>query len=172
MSSTPGITLTAAGITVDGQYFTLVNGYQSGRQGQLHIEYKDLLAVERVRRRSKKMMFLFVGVGSLIVAAIYGIDALINIIFSDPVSAVKTGFRIARVFNVTGILNTIAAVFTGVVILAAGCLLAFAFSNRAYIELTFIGGAVRVPCASMSKADAMRLVADIQQQKGQRRPGQ
>jgi hypothetical protein len=137
------ITLTATGINIDGRYFTVVNGYQSSKRGQFHIEYKSLLAVNLIRRWSKKLMFLFILVGS-------------GLAFALPL--VRSGFRLVGADTVFGAFG-IAVGFVAV------CLLAFFFSCRAYVEFTFIGGVIRVPCKMFGNDDTKQLVEEIRTQK-------
>jgi len=136
MSNGMGISLTAAGINIDGVYYALVNGYLSKKQERIYIAYNDLLAAEYVRCRSKKLMVAFALVGSIV------------------------GFAFAYI-------HLLANAFGFIVMLSVACLLAFMISSRAYIEITFAGGAIRVPCGSMRKSAALQFVQEIWQGKEQ-----
>lgn len=133
-----GITLVPDGININGKYFSVVSGYQSTHNGQVYIAYADLLAVDYICSRSKKILLAFVLVGSLVSVAVANIGIL----------------------RLTG-----SSVFMGIVLLCLACLLAFVFSNQAYIEFTYIGGVVRVPCGGMGKANAMRFIAEVRNRK-------
>jgi hypothetical protein len=141
------ISLVDAGVTIHGRHYAVQNNYQSIRHRQIYIPYKDLLAVDRIRRRSKKLFFVFILAGSIM-------TALVNLIMR--------GFAFTRYIGGEDVLVNIIVVLT---IITASFMLAVAFSSRAYIELTFIGGIIRVPCSSMSKAKALRLVAEIRKHK-------
>jgi hypothetical protein len=149
------ITPAETGVVIDGKYFTVVGGYQSTKRGNFFIEYKNLLAVDRVRRRSKKIFFGFILLGSMWVA----VPPLFNIvrkamIFFDGIDMEYISVAIAVIVGIVFILSII-------------FLLSLLFSNRAYIEFTFIGGVIRVPCPFMRKSDTLRLVSEIRKRKEQ-----
>jgi hypothetical protein len=141
------ITHAETGISIDGKYYAVVGGYQSAKRGNFFIEYKDLLAIDFVRRRSKRIFFAFIFIGALWRVA-------------PPVF--NTLIRLVGLFGGT---EWYLAVLTIIVSLTSVCMLALLFSRRAYIEFTFIGGIVRIPCSSMRRTDALRLVAEIREKK-------
>ena len=142
-----GISLSANGIAIDGQYYTVVNGYQSVKHGQFYIEYKNILSVAYVRRRSKNMFFMFILFASLLVTMLFLPKLVVNVV---------------NLFTNEEIIST---VIQGLTALCGIILAILALSKRAYIEFTFIGGVIRVPCLSTSKLDAMNLVSKIQARK-------
>jgi len=143
------ITPAETGIIIDGKYFTVVNGYQSTKYGDFFIEYKNLLSVDRVRRRSKKIFFAFILLGSMLIAA----PPLFNILR-----------QFAYFFGETETEYVVIAIVIAV-ILCVAFLLSLLFSNRAYIEFIFIGGVIRVPCSFMRKTNELRLVSEIRERK-------
>jgi len=136
------LTITPTGVSINGRYYTLSAGYQTAQEGMQFIPYAELLNVERVRRFSKRALLLFVAIGSVVVALtdFLGNSASIFTSMEDIVSVV------------THYLLGLAIVF----------LLALLLTYRAYIEITFAGGVIRVPCTLMGKEISMRLVSEIQ----------
>ena len=57
-------TLIPGGIRISGEYYTVSNGLISKTHGKLHLHFQDLLAVEIVKRRSKKLVFAALILGS------------------------------------------------------------------------------------------------------------
>lgn len=167
-----GIAFTETGITISEPYYICINGYLSAKRGQFHIEYKNLLAVEAICRRSKKAMFIFLSVGMLFAMLVNGVQFLFGTLLGsqDMASMAKTSYKILGFFSIdTGGLDTIIAVFIGSVIFIIVLMLIFVFSSKAFIELTFIGGTIRVPCKSIRSADTKGLVSEIQRRKEQSR---
>ncbi|MCL2604127.1 MAG: hypothetical protein FWD90_06580 [Defluviitaleaceae bacterium] len=141
------ITLDETGINISGKYYTVVGGYQSSKQENFRIEYKNLLLVDHVRRRSKKIYFTFILFASLLVALPTVVIRLLQII---------------GLFTDTNVRSTI---ITLAFILSLIFLVALFFSSRASIEFTFIGGVIRVPCSNMRKNDITQLIYKIRNKK-------
>ncbi|MCL2225495.1 MAG: hypothetical protein FWB96_11070 [Defluviitaleaceae bacterium] len=55
MNST--LTFSDKRVSISGEYYTVSNGFIAEARGEIQISYKDLLAVEFVKRRSKKVMY-------------------------------------------------------------------------------------------------------------------
>ena len=51
------LTLLDNSISIDGEHYTVSNGFVTKAYGEIRIRYKDLLAVEIVKQRSKKVMY-------------------------------------------------------------------------------------------------------------------
>ncbi|MCL1842971.1 MAG: hypothetical protein FWF79_04100 [Defluviitaleaceae bacterium] len=52
------IKLLETSVSIQGEYFTVNSGFISKVHGKLQLYYKDLIAVELVKRRSKKLMYV------------------------------------------------------------------------------------------------------------------
>ena len=143
------LTVTPTGITATGRYYVLSAGYQTAQDGMQFIPYAELLNVERVRRFSKRTLLLFVAAGSIVIA--------LTSFLGDTASIFTAMEGIAAV--ITHFLLGLAIVF----------LLALLLTYRAYIEITFAGGVIRVPCNSMGKEKSMRLVSEMQDNKDKSR---
>ena len=141
------ITLTTDGIAINAPYYAIINGYSYTKQEQFYIEYRNLLAVDRVRRRSKKVFFAFILFGSLLIAI---------------VPTISRWLRIANQLNIT---DSIPNILGSMVALCVVCLIALALSNRPYIQFTFLGGVIRVPCGSINKTEMTRLISEIHNRK-------
>ena len=141
------ITLTADGIIIGAPYYAIVNGYSYAKQEQFYIEYKNILTVDRVRRRSKKIFFSFILLGSLLTLVIPAI------------------FRWLRAAQQLNIVESAPNIIGGIAVLCAVCLIALLFSNRTYVQFTFIGGTIRVPCGSIKKTETARLISEIYSRK-------
>lgn len=133
--------ITDLGVEIDGRYYIVQNNYQTAKNGQLYISHKDMLAANFVRRRSKKLFFIFILAGSAMVA----LDNFSFGIFSGIFAAEEI------IDHITIFLAMLAAAF----------LIALAFSRRPYIELTFIGGVIRVPLEKINKVQAKQIVQEI-----------
>ena len=65
-------------ISISGEYFTVSSGFISKANGEIQLKYKDLLTVELVKRRSKKLMYVALFMGSILVFAVkFKLDAVI-----------------------------------------------------------------------------------------------
>ena len=144
------ITTTDNGITTEGIYYNYQNGYMNKQSGRHFINKKDLLLVNVVRDRSKKMMFAFVLIG---LAFIW--------LYNKLLSSVKDFFTIESIFDIqdrieqaqeivekanSPLFYLVMSIIIIGIITAYCFLLHYAFSNRKYIEITYIGGCIRVRC--------------------------
>ena len=159
------IHLNESGIFIIGKYYIIVGGYLSARQGDINIPYHELLAVEYIRRRSKRILFLFTIVGFLLFTIMSGMNVLFDFLEMDFVTAINRIHHFALSSGYEHIVNTVFFVAVAITGLGALLLLTLFFSNRTYIEITFIGGIVRVPCAAIRKAESKHLVSAIQTRK-------
>jgi len=133
-------------VEINGIYYTVVNGYTKRTQGKLHIRYGSLLSVCYVKRRLKNVLFVFILVGSVL-----------SIITSYLMSKMK----LLRFINEIGASNTLQTLLTVIAVFFLFCMFALFFSKQPYIEISYIGGVVRIPCFRMGKLEAMELIAII-----------
>lgn len=67
------LTLSSDGVKIQGSYYTVSNGFTSKQDGSISIPYKDLLSVDYVKRRSKRIMYIVLLLGSLLILVLSGV---------------------------------------------------------------------------------------------------
>ena len=102
-------------LTLAPPYFTLSNGFQTPAHTPITLPYTDLLTVEHVTRRSKKLLYAALTLGGVLVLAM-DFDSILSI------------------FLLTGL---------AVLVCIAGAV--YWLSARTYIEITSMQGTFRIP---------------------------
>lgn len=165
------ITVTDHGIITDGIYYTYLNGYMNKQSRRHFINKNDLLLAKVVRDRSKKIMFAFVAIGIVFVWIykwLYNtIGALFNVnSFSDFENQVEqigqyVDYIAEEISSPSFLFYLIMAVIIAVIIASYGFLIYYVFTNRKYLELTFIGGCIRARCKDIPPEQLNRITAEI-----------
>ena len=101
-------------IIINGEHYTVSNGFVTKAYGEVQIQYNDLLTVEVVKCRSKKLLYAML---------------------------IPTGIMIL-VLNMEGFLSIAIAAFLAIIICVFGIL--YAFSMRRFIEITSMRGTYRI----------------------------
>lgn len=149
------LTLTSEGVKVQGRYYTVSNGFTSKQDGSVLIPYRDLLSVDYVKRRSKKVMYIVLVLGSLLILALSGVRSSIgrkieSLDFSSMQSAYKTAQNIndaiksnnnGDFYNTLKIIVTVIIVLTSIVCIL--CII-YLFSGHRFVEITSMRGTYRV----------------------------
>jgi len=60
------LTLLGEFVNISGEYFTVSNGFVTKAHGEIQIKYSDILAVELVKHRSKKVMYVTLFLGGIL----------------------------------------------------------------------------------------------------------
>lgn len=72
------ITLSGDSVKIQGKYYTVSNGFLSKQDGTVTIPYKDLLSADYVKRRSKRIMYIVLLLGSLLLLVLSGVRTSIG----------------------------------------------------------------------------------------------
>jgi hypothetical protein len=136
------------GITTQGIYHTYLNGYMTKQTGRHFINRKDFLAAKLVRDTNKKLMIAFVCIGAVFYAVFNWIRGGLQNFFTIQ-SPLDITDRIEQVQNIANTIQSpmfgVVTVITGIATIAAYVLLInYLLSYRKYIELTYIGGTIRI----------------------------
>jgi len=70
------LTLSDDGLTINGEHYTIFNGFMSKKYDKVHLRYNDLLAVEFVKYRSKKLMYSTLFLGGILIFVLDFADIL------------------------------------------------------------------------------------------------
>jgi len=65
-------------VNINGEYYTVSNGFVTKAYGEIQLRYKDLLAVEFVKHRSKKMMYAMLLPAGVLMFA-WNLDGIVSI---------------------------------------------------------------------------------------------
>jgi len=149
------LTLLSDGVKIQGRYYTVSNGFISKEDGSVLIPYKDLLSVDYVKRRSKRIMYIVLVLGFLLMLVLSGVRSrLERTIETLNIEDLQSTYKI-----LDNISNSIQrgdagqfyekakAVVTGIIILASiVCLfcLIYLFSARRFVEITSMRGTYRI----------------------------
>lgn len=149
------ITVSENGITTTGIYFTYLNGYMSKQSGRHFINKNDFLVAKVVRDRNKKVMFGFVTIGLAFtwlynwlygkVKGFFGIEKL-----SDIKERAEQAQKLIEQAQ-SGLFYVVIVLLIAVLVAGYGFLIYYVLNNRKYLELTFIGGTIRVGCKGVDK---------------------
>ena len=60
------VTLLSDCLNISGEYYTVSSGFISRVHGEIRLKYKDLLTVEFVKHRSKKLMYAALFLGAIL----------------------------------------------------------------------------------------------------------
>jgi succinate dehydrogenase hydrophobic anchor subunit len=165
------ITLSGDSVKIQGKYYTVSNGFLSKQDGTVTIPYKDLLSADYVKRRSKRIMYIVLLLGSLLILVLSGVRTNIgrkidSLQFSSLQSAYKTAQDVSgKIRDSSGdFYNTLKAIVTGIMILTAivcvFCII-YLFSGRRFIEITFMRGTYRV-VVQRGDRELPRIVSQLQ----------
>jgi len=149
------LTLLSDSVKIQGRYYSVSNGFISKVDGSVLIPYKDLLSVEYVKRRSKRVMYIVLILGFLLMLVLSGVRTRLErtietLDIKNIQSTYKTLENIGNTIknDDTGeFYKTAKAVVTGIIILTSiVCLfgLIYLFSMRKFIEITSMRGTYRV----------------------------
>jgi len=108
------VTLSGDCITIHGEHYTVSNGFVTKAYGEVNLRYRDLLAVEFVKHRSKKMLYAMMLPGGILVFSL-NMDNILLV----PILAVLT-----------------------IIVCIMG--IAYVFSSRQYVEFTTMRGTYRI----------------------------
>ena len=64
--------LSGDSVKIQGRYYTVSNGFLSKQDGTVTIPYKDLLSADYVKRCSKRIMYIVLLLGSLLLLVLSG----------------------------------------------------------------------------------------------------
>ena len=64
------LTLHPTHIKITGQHYTVSNGFAAKAHNEVTLPYSDILTVELVKRRSKKMMYVILILGAVLIFAL------------------------------------------------------------------------------------------------------
>jgi hypothetical protein len=109
------LTLQASTFTISGNYLTISNGFTTRTYGDVQLRYADLLAVELVTRRSKRLFYAMLIVGGVFMLIERLADFLPPAFLAIPI----------------------------IIVCAIGA--AYLFSARQYIEITSMKGTYLIP---------------------------
>ncbi|MFY9174156.1 MAG: hypothetical protein WAO24_02250 [Peptococcia bacterium] len=149
------LTLSSDGVKIQGSYYTVSNGFTSKQDGSISIPYKDLLSVDYVKRRSKRIMYIVLLLGSLLILVLSGVRTNIgrtieSLDFKSLQSTYITAQKIndaVQNSNSSDFYKTLKVIVTGIIILTAivcvFCII-YLFSRRKFIEITSMRGTYRV----------------------------
>lgn len=84
------LTLSADGVTIHGKHLTVSNGFVTKAEGARHLRYSDLLSVELVKRRSKKVMYAVLLLASILISVLLIVRANIGSSASGVLKIVST----------------------------------------------------------------------------------
>ena len=171
------LSLNADGVTIQGEHYTVSNGFLSKANGRVHILFKDLLSAEIVKRRSKKAMYVTLIIGCILIFALN--YARNNFVPSAPEIRLDTVESVLDTYEaISGfiddidtflyrdlrvILNVMIPIVAFLTIAAA----VYLFSGKRFIEFVTMRGTYRVDTKNMG-ADAdnvVRLVASRAQRR-------
>ena len=155
------LTLTADGMQIQGEHYTVSNGFLSKASGTVRLKRSDLLSVEFVKRRSKKGMYTVLLIGSILVSMLSLVRANVTKSLQDTfnVGSIQDAYNTAQEIYETaqsvqenGWFDTFvspeAKIFLTVliVIIALVCLVGagYLFSGKCFVELTSMHGTYRV----------------------------
>mgnify|MGYP000899226806 CR=1 FL=1 len=148
------LTLSGDSVKIQGRYYTVSNGFTSKQDGSVSIPYRDLLSVDYVKRRSKRVMYIVFVLGSLLILALSGVRTGIvrkieSLDFTSVQSAYKTAQNISDTIRNTGgdLYKALKAIVTGIIVLTSivciFCII-YIFSGRRFVEITSMRGTYRV----------------------------
>ena len=163
--------LSGDGVKIQGRYYTVSNGFLSKQDGTVTIPYKDLLSADYVKRCSKRIMYIVLLLGSLLLLVLSGVRTSIGgKIDSIEISSLQSAYKTAqdvteKIRDSSGDLyNTLKAIVTGIMILTAivcvFCII-YLFSRRRFIEITSMRGTYRV-VVQRGDRELPRIVSQLQ----------
>lgn len=142
-------------VTIKGKYYTVSNGFISKAEGLVSLNYRDLLSVEVVKRRSKKIMYGVLLLGSILIFSLSIVRGNIERqIKSLDFSSIKSAGNTLQTMNYTiqqgqgsELYKNAKVAVTAIIILVAivcvACIV-YLFSGRKFLEITSMGGTYRV----------------------------
>jgi len=101
-------------VVINGEYYTVSNGFISKTHGKIKLRYKDLLSVEFVKQRSKKIMYAMLLPAGLLMLA----------------------------FNFEGFISVV--IFAMLAIITSAIGVVYFFSARHFVEFTSMKGTYRI----------------------------
>jgi len=167
------LTLTGNGVEIQGRYYTVSNGFTSKKEGPVSIPYGKILAVDYVKRRSKRIMYIILVFGLLLIFALSAVRARVeraieSLDFSSVASSYETVRNISDAIDETETGNfyeILKAIVTGVTILAAAicvfCII-YLFTAKKCVEITSMQGTYRV-VAEPGSTELARVVPQLQE---------
>jgi|GEM_PF-898586 len=149
------LTLLSEGVKIQGRYYTVSNGFISKADGSVIIPYRDLLSVDYVKRRSKRIMYIVLVLGFLLMLVLSGVRSrLERTIETLDIKTVQSTYKTLENIGNTikkgdagQFYETAKTVVTGIIILTSiVCLfcLIYLFSRRRFVEITSMRGTYRV----------------------------
>jgi hypothetical protein len=108
------LTLLRECVSISGEHYIVSNGFITKAHGEVQIRYKDLLAVEFAKYRSKKVMYVMLFLGGILIFA--------------------TGFDDFLPMAMLAVLAVVVGIF----------MLLYLFSVRKFVEITSMKGTYRI----------------------------
>jgi len=138
--NSPSLSLSADCVCISGEHYTISNGYASKANGNVRLPFDSILAVEYVKRRSKKMLYVML--------LIMGIALTI-------ISIISNMYDSTELFVIIFVAFSVPATIVGI---------AYFFSGRRYVELTTMQGTYRVAITHES-TEIERVVEQLQKRR-------
>lgn len=165
------LVLSGDSVQIQGKYYTVSNGFLSKQDGTVTIPYRDLLSVDYVKRRSKRIMYIVLLLVSLLILVLSGVRSGIgrkidSLDFSSLQSAYKTAQDVGEKIRDTGsdLYNTLQTVVTAIMILTAAvcvfCII-YLISGRRFIEITSMRGTYHI-VVKHGDRELPRIVSELQ----------
>ena len=169
MNTTTSLTLIGDWVHISGEHFTVSNGYNAKCNGMVRLPIGSILAVECVKRRSKKVMYamlLIMGIAMVIITPIQNafnaLNAFANDLFWGGVGAaggVGTQLEMVQAIPGMGLPDilpepefggfSLTEIFAIIFIIFAipAVIVGFVYflTGRRYVELTTMQGIYRIP---------------------------
>lgn len=166
------LTISSDGVKVQGRYYTVSNGFTSKQDGSVSIAIKDLLSVDYVKRRSKRIMYIVLVLGSLLIFALSGVRTSIErTIESLDFKSIQTTYKTVQNVNdaiqnsnSSDFYKSLKIIVTGIIVLTSVvcifCVI-YLFSRRRFVEITTMQGTYRIIVQHGDK-ELHRVVSQLQ----------
>ena len=159
------LTQSPEGITTEGTYYSYLNGYMYKQTTRHYINKKDYLNAKTIRDRSKRTMFVFIAIGAVFMG-----------FYSWLVSQIQSFFNIQNIFDIfdrieravgfmewlrSATFGAVIIIITVVTISAYVILIKYLLSNRRYLEITYIGGTIRMRYTKEQEAEVKAFIKTL-----------
>jgi len=93
------LTLLRDCLNIQGEHYTVSNGFVKKVYGDVQLQYKDMLAVELVRQRSKKMMYTMLLPAGILVFA-FDLESFVSMIIVAVLAIIICVMGLMHLFSV------------------------------------------------------------------------